>query len=448
MSFNYDLSLATNPTIKPQMVWHKNDRTKYLIDCLMSTYKFPVCVSEIITLYDYIFECILEHILKQDTCIFSTYLLHGNRFISEPMCLDESLLLWDLKNLSIQIKLPIPKGEYSREIVTLNKMNDSSNSFAVITSYIMCSDSYDIKDYNLIVREYDTIMNDWKIKFIFSGHKDTINDVINLNNNKIISCSDDRTIRIWDFQLSSTYSSGTPSRRARSSGICEAILYGHNDAVEKIYILPKNLIGSISKDKSIKIWDIQTYECKCTLLGHSKIPRFIGISFGDFGQYERIVTMSLDTIKIWDMNTYNCIHSITYQKNSIKYSCTIICIHQNGNIVAICDDNTIKIFNTITAKCDMVLIGHTDKILAITLLPDGKIASCSRDKTIRIWDLSHCDDSDKITKCEIISLDLSNSNDVEISNIDKQTLIVDFLKILPNGNLIGYTENKVMLIWK
>ena len=33
------------------------------------------------------------------------------------------------------------------------------------------------------------------------------------------------------------------------------------------------------------------------------------------------------------------------------------------------------------------MIGHTDHIMSLTLMPDGLIASSSRDRTVKIWDV-------------------------------------------------------------
>jgi WD40 repeat protein len=188
---------------------------------------------------------------------------------------------------------------------------------------------------------------------------------------------------------------------------------------------------------------VKTYKCKCTL-EHLYEPLFIGISSTE--ECERIVTMSRNIIKIWNAKTYECIHIIQYQKKHVKGGISIR-IH-NDKIIAIFDDYVIKVFSVITGKCDMVLAGHTDEIFAITIMPDGKIASSSRDKNIRIWDLDDVNFEDKpdiheqigkIAKCEIISLDLLKSN---------ENSVIWFLKILPDGRLIGYSLNNVMIILK
>jgi len=51
--------------------------------------------------------------------------------------------------------------------------------------------------------------------------------------------------------------------------------------------------------------------------------------------------------------------------------------------------NTIKIWNTDNSSLVMELKGHTNKILAMVVLPNGNLASASHDKTIRIWDLKN-----------------------------------------------------------
>ena len=58
----------------------------------------------------------------------------------------------------------------------------------------------------------------------------------------------------------------------------------------------------------------------------------------------------------------------------------------NGKIASGSEDRTIKIWDPNTGKSLHTLEGHTGVDDSIIELSDGKIASCSMDNTIKIWD--------------------------------------------------------------
>jgi hypothetical protein len=434
MKLRYDLSKNVCNT-KP-ILWNVSEhRVNNLLHQLVSI--FPMCITELIIDYDYNFEGKIDHILiNHSSHIVSTCFFNENIILSLPKHTSDKPKIWNLMensdNLTITSKqIPIIKS-YGTFAVVLNK-NDKS--------YI-CIVTYDIvvlnRAHNLIIWTNNTNnsfenLNDWKINFVLSGHTKRIYHIHAIDDYRLATCSKDQTIRIWNL----------------CNGECETILTGHFGKIRRIVSLSKNLIASTSDDKTIKIWNINTYECEHTLNNES-IALSVGISYNKLNRTEYIIVASYDNIKIWrkDANIYKCIRTIKYKYQRCGYQVAgyaNMCIHQNNKIVVIFD-NLIKIFNIEQHElhepdeCDMELIGHTDTISAITILPDGKIASSSLDKTIRIWDLDECDDSKKLTQCEIITLD-------SLKQSDKNNIIY-YLKILPDGRLIGYSFDNTMIIWK
>ena len=75
-----------------------------------------------------------------------------------------------------------------------------------------------------------------------TGHTDSLYSVaISPDNKKIVSGSDDKTIRIWDLE----------------SGNLINTLTGHTDFVNSVAISPDNKkLVSGSSDETIRIWDI------------------------------------------------------------------------------------------------------------------------------------------------------------------------------------------------
>ena len=69
------------------------------------------------------------------------------------------------------------------------------------------------------------------------------------SSNILASGSDDKSIKIWNFE----------------SGSCLLTLNGHRDFVTALHFLGNNKLASGSKDTTIKIWDIESGACLRTL---------------------------------------------------------------------------------------------------------------------------------------------------------------------------------------
>ena len=58
-----------------------------------------------------------------------------------------------------------------------------------------------------------------------------------------------------------------------------------------------------------------------------------------------------------------------------------------GRLASGSNDKTIKIWNTETGGCVRTLAGHTGAVRSLASLGDGRLASGSYDKTIKIWNI-------------------------------------------------------------
>ena len=88
---------------------------------------------------------------------------------------------------------------------------------------------------------------------VLEGHTSYVISVF-VKDNLIISGSVDNTIRIWDM----------------NTWECLKVLEGHTGCVISVYV-KDNLIISSSSDKTIRIWDINTGECLKVLKGHTSV---------------------------------------------------------------------------------------------------------------------------------------------------------------------------------
>eukprot|EP01132_Coremiostelium_polycephalum_P000700 gene700-863_t len=231
------------------------------------------------------------------------------------------------------------------------------------------------------------------------GHTNAVQDIdFDRGGSKLVSCSADLTIKLWDFQ---TFE-------------CVKTMHGHDHNVSCVKFLPSgDQIVSSSRDKTIKLWEVATGYCTKTLVGHEDWVRKVIVS-EDGGC---IASCSNDqTIKVWNLIKGECI--TTFREHSHVVECLAF---SPANIVEIpgsllstpegkakfkagaggtqfgtigylasgSRDKTIKIWELATGRCILTLIGHDNWVRSIKFHSCGKyLMSVSDDKTIRVWDIA------------------------------------------------------------
>ncbi len=117
---------------------------------------------------------------------------------------------------------------------------------------------------------------------LISGSSVELNCLVLFEQNKVISGDEDGNISIWSLEESET-NSLLKTWKAYDLWIIKLLLNGENELI------------SGSWDKKIKVWNLKTYECICTLDGHSDDVRDLLIN-----QEGQLISCSGDrTIKIW-----------------------------------------------------------------------------------------------------------------------------------------------------
>ena len=229
-----------------------------------------------------------------------------------------------------------------------------------------------IKKQESIIDQIKANINNFKLKvdqtktFYFKPNLSNDNKTfgkLNLNEigSKLISCSNDKTIKIWDLE---TFE-------------CLKTLNGHSDRVKKIEKLPNNQILSCSSDHTIKLWDIDLGLCLKTF-NHDYIVCSLKILTD-----KTFASGSWKKIKIWNIDDGRCIKTFNGHACYVKDLLLI----PNGSLVSCSQDKTIKLWNIEQGICTKTLNGHTDMVFCLFLLNNGNLVSGSADKTIKIWDI-------------------------------------------------------------
>lgn len=209
------------------------------------------------------------------------------------------------------------------------------------------------------------------------AHTNAINNIAFDTQGKLLaSCSSDLSIKIWKFD--------NPLK-------CIKTLNGHEHLVSVVeFSLDGNLLYSASRDKTIKVWEVNSGFCKQTLKGHEEWVRTISLN-----ESGTLLASAADdeTILIWN------------NKGEIKSSFTG---HENKIEKVLFVNNQIAKQSIVTGDYDFSsqqqdntdnkLSEQMEKVTEISKkLHESKqkkidkdfLLSCSRDKTIKLWDISN-----------------------------------------------------------
>jgi len=186
-----------------------------------------------------------------------------------------------------------------------------------------------------------------------------------LKDGRFVTCSDDKTIRIWNFNKS----------------IPEKVLTEHTGGVNNIILLKNGRLCSAGKDKTIKIWNIEDATCERTLSGYPgpvsallELPDNILIGGGQ------------DQIRFWNLHAYD--EKVCIRILSNKGFCRSIVLLSHEEMACVSGKN-VHIFKI--SECGYPLrklIGHQDIISDLLLHTDRQnLLSSSYDKTTKLWNV-------------------------------------------------------------
>ena len=298
--------------------------------------------------------------------------------------------------------------------ITFNSSDCLSKINKLITSYTNSSFlNCDFKFQKQSLKEYTKKNNQeikklkqidkYEIKQKLSGHSKAVFHISKIDDNTIVSCSEDAKIIIWDLKTNKP----------------KNILTGYNGRVNSvIFAKEKNKLISCSVDSTIKIWDISTCEDISTIKAHKnnvtslillKEDKLISCGWdGKIKEWNLIdsreildITTSIRTIgslELLNGDKFCCaafnnilIFSLTNKSlvnKLIGHSESINCIatDKKTKLVSGSDDKTIRIWNTDNGECEQIIKGHSDSVYCLIILKNGNICSGSQDKTIKIWE--------------------------------------------------------------
>lgn len=200
----------------------------------------------------------------------------------------------------------------------------------------------------------------------FEGHSQGIS-CVQFDDNRIVSGSSDKTIKVWNIRTNSPWSVMT--------------LVGHSGTVRCLH-LEENRLVSGSTDRTIKVWDLSTQEswssiaCKVTMIGHTHTVRCLQVDD------QKVVSGSYDkNIKVWDLKTGKCSMTLRGHEGAV------LCLQFNKvKLVSGSSDKTLKIWNLHTGVCLTTLHGHQDAVTCLQF-DETRIFTGSLDRMIKLWNI-------------------------------------------------------------
>ncbi len=183
---------------------------------------------------------------------------------------------------------------------------------------------------------------------------------------RIVSGSDDKTVRVWDA----------------ASGRLLLSLQGHLGSVLACAFSPNGTrIVSGSSDQTVRVWDADSGRLLLSLQGHSGSVFACGYS-PDGG---RIVSGSDDhTVRVWDAESGNLLLALEGHSGSV-FACGYS--PDGTHIVSGSYDESVRVWSAESGVLLLPLIGHSASVQACGHSPCGtRIVSASSDEIVRVWD--------------------------------------------------------------
>jgi len=227
------------------------------------------------------------------------------------------------------------------------------------------------------------------------GHTHPVQDLaFDEEGDRLASCSADMSIKIWDM--------------TDDSYKCLRTLQGHDHNVCGVRFL-SDLLVSCSRDEKIKMWDVNTGFCKKTLHGHDEWVKCIAVS--SCGTL--IASGSSDkSVRVWSQATGNWDCSQIYNDHDHVVECVEFSNYEADKVLTNQEeskedmykeeegppqprflasgsrDRTIRIYDLVEVKAIMMFRGHDNWVRSLQWHPKGKyLLTCADDKSIRVWDL-------------------------------------------------------------
>ncbi|KAG6817003.1 hypothetical protein H0H87_000898 [Tephrocybe sp. NHM501043] len=159
-------------------------------------------------------------------------------------------------------------------------------------------------------------------------------------------------------------------------------LSGHRDKINAVSFHPLySILASASVDATVKIWDWETGEMERTLKGHTK-----SVTDCDFNSDGKMLGAFTPSILLWNVTEeYTNFATLRGHEHSIS---SVRFIPGNTRLASSSRDETVRVWDVQTSHCIKVIRAHEEWIRCAIPSLDGRLLlTCSDDHTARITDI-------------------------------------------------------------
>lgn len=168
---------------------------------------------------------------------------------------------------------------------------------------------------------------------------------------------------------------------------CVSSMSGHGEAVVSASFSPDGKgLASGSGDTTVRFWDVNTQTPIFTCSGHRHWVLAVAWS----PDAQKVASGCRNgEINIWDACTGNRTSKMPLMGHTKWITCLvwepINCNPDCRRLASSSKDCTIRIWDTVLLKCELVLSGHTMSVTCIKWSANGLIYSASQDRTVKVW---------------------------------------------------------------
>lgn len=208
------------------------------------------------------------------------------------------------------------------------------------------------------------------------GHEWTVTSLCFERSTKMFySASWDQTIKRWKVDSDSSVER----------------IQAHDLAITDLQVSSDGrLLATSSLDESIKIWDLNQRKCLAELHGHRKAVQSVAFS----QDVQLLASASWDgTVGVWELAplaSQKLLPLTSLPSRSLpghKDLALGVCFHPStGQLLSCSRDNTIRLWDLSTNKLLRVIQGHDDHVHSITFNSDSNLLASSGHRSIRLWD--------------------------------------------------------------
>jgi WD40 repeat protein len=203
----------------------------------------------------------------------------------------------------------------------------------------------------------------------FQAHSDDINRIKKspFNTNYVATCSDDKTVKIWNVLSSFNWTLITTYSQ-------------HSSDVRALEWLDNDTLASAGDlDQTIKLWSLTTGQTKRTIKKNQQVYSLKLLNTN----IHLAAGVGYD-ITIYNMNDGNLVSSLKghtdYVWDLVQISSDLLASSGGYN------DKTVRIWNLTTNTCKFILTGHDAGVFGLKQITQSIMASGSWDGTIKLWD--------------------------------------------------------------